>query len=79
MYPVRVGDKIKGIEELESMVVVDIPGYKSARLADLANIYKNDNRDQIYSRVNGKPALILSVLKQPDYSTTDLTNDFLKK
>lgn len=79
LYPVRVGDKIKGIEELESMVVVDIPGYKSARLGDLANIYKNDNRDQIYSRVNGKPALILSVLKQPDYSTTDLTNDFLKK
>ncbi|HZK34323.1 MAG TPA: efflux RND transporter permease subunit, partial [Bacillota bacterium] len=78
-YLVRVGDRIQGLEELRSMVVLDIPEYGQVTLGDLAKIYKSDNTDHIYSRVNDNYAVMLTMQKQPGYSTTDVTNDFVAR
>lgn len=78
-YLVRVGDKINSVEELRSLVLMNIPEFGSVTLSDVAEITSYDNSGDMYSRVNGNYAVILSVQKQPDYSTADVANMVLQR
>ena len=73
-YLVRVGDKIKSLEELKALKLMEIPGVGAVTLGDVAEITSYDNSGDMYSRVNGNYAVILSLQKQPDYSTADVAN-----
>ncbi|HPT79256.1 MAG TPA: efflux RND transporter permease subunit [Candidatus Atribacteria bacterium] len=76
---VRVGDAFKNLDELRSMVIMDIPDFGKVRLEDIAEIIATDNTSRIYSRVNDQYAIMLSIQKQPGYSTTDVTNRISRK
>lgn len=78
-YPVRVGDKIGGIDALSSLTLMEIPNYKSITLADVAEITPYNDADTMYSRVNGSHGVILSLQKQPDYSTAEVSHNIQER
>ena len=67
---VKVGDSYENIEELEQIVLCNIDDIGDVRLCDVADITVIDNSDKTYARLNGNPAVILSVFK----SSTSGTN-----
>lgn len=76
---VRVGDTVESLDELRSLVIMDIPGFGKIRLEDVTEVIATDNTSKIYSRVNDQYAIMLSIQKQPGYSTTDVTNRIRQK
>lgn len=75
-YMVRVGDKLDDVDELKNVVLMDMgmDGIEPIRLSDVATVEMTDNLDESYSKVNGNPAVMLSVEKQTGYSTGDVTD-----
>lgn len=80
-YIVRVGDKLESVEELENVVLLDmgLDGVEPIRLCDVAVVEMVDNADESYSKVNGNPAIMLSIEKQTGYSTGDVTKRIQQK
>lgn len=73
-YLVRTGDKIQDLDELNNLVVMSlpIPGIPPITLADVAEIVVTDNSNTMYSKLNGNDAVILTLQKQSEYSTSDV-------
>lgn len=74
-YLVRVGDKVSSVEKLKDLVLVDVglDGIEPIRLSDVAKTEVVDDTGDSYSKVNGNPAIMLSIEKQTGYSTGDVT------
>lgn len=74
-YMVRVGDKVESTEALTDLVLIDLglEGIAPIRLSDVAEIEVVDNSSESYSKLNGNPAVMLSIEKQTGYSTGDVT------
>lgn len=74
-YMIRVGDKLESMDELENVVLLDmgLDGIEPIRLCDVATVEMVDDADESYSKVNGNPAVMLSIEKQTGYSTGDVT------
>ena len=75
-YMVRVGDSIDSVEALEDMVLMDLgmDGVDTIHLSDVADITVVDDSAESYAKVNGNPAVMLSIEKQTGYSTGDVTD-----
>lgn len=75
-YMVRVGDRIESVEELKEVVLLDmgLEGIEPIRLSDVATVEIVDNSAESYSKVNGNPAIMLSIEKQTGYSTGEVTD-----
>ncbi|MGM9537376.1 MAG: efflux RND transporter permease subunit, partial [Candidatus Onthomonas sp.] len=73
---VRVGDSIQNLDELKSLPLMNLnlEGLDTIRLEDVADIIVTDNSEDVYAKVNGDSALILSLVKQDGYSTGDVSN-----
>lgn len=80
-YLVRVGDAIKSLEELRSLPIFAFAtsDIDPVVLQDIADIIVADNSDEIYAKVNGKDAVILTVQKQTEYATSTVSKDILDK
>lgn len=75
-YMVRVGDRLESVEELENVVLIDVglEGIEPIRLSDVATVKLVDNSAESYSKVNGNPAIMLSIEKQTGYSTGEVAD-----
>lgn len=80
-YVVKVGEKIDSVEEVEELLLFDtkVEGVGKVRLKDVANIQKTDNSEKIYSKVNGNDAVALSIQKQGNYSTAEVSQNLKDK
>lgn len=80
-YLVRVGDEVTSKADLENLVLMDLgmDGIEPIKLSDVADIEYIDNSGDSYSKVNGNPAVMLSIEKQTGYSTGDVTDRLLDK
>ena len=87
-YLVRVGDKIKDVDELKRLVVMTFPvtAMKPVLLEDVADVIETDNSGEMYSKVNGNDAVILTIQKQTEYVTSNVSkairakiNDIMKR
>mgnify|MGYP003292165153 CR=1 FL=1 len=80
-YLIRVGDEVSSLEELRSMVLIDLgmDGIEPIKLSDVAEVGMVDNSGDSYSKVNGNPAIMLSIEKQTGYSTGDVTDSVLER
>lgn len=80
-YLVKVGDKIADKDELENLVLVDmgLDGIEPISLNDVADVVETDNTKEVYARVNGTPAIMLSIEKQAGYSTGEVSDRLLDK
>ena len=80
-YLVRVGDEVTSKADLENLVLMDLgmDGIEPIKLSDVADIEYIDNSGDSYSKVNGNPAVMLSIEKQTGYSTGNVTDRLLDK
>ena len=80
-YLIRVGDEVSSRDDLLNLVLIDLglDGMDSIRLSDVANVEYIDSSKDSYSKVNGNPAVMLSIEKQTGYSTGDVTKSLQKK
>ena len=86
-YLVRIGDKPDSTEELENLPLMKIPMTDKdiIRLSDVADVFVSSNIDEVYTNVNQKKGVVLSLQKQTGYSTGDVSDaindkfDSLKK
>ncbi|MCH5252464.1 MAG: efflux RND transporter permease subunit [Lachnospiraceae bacterium] len=78
-YLVRVGDKIESVDNMKDLVIcdLDLDGLSPITLEDVADVAETNNADDVYTVVNGNPAVALTIQKQSGYSTGDVTNDLL--
>ena len=85
VIPVKTTNTFDSVEELEELVVgfpraAGGPPSQSAappqpiRLADVAEVQLGSGVARSISRTNGKPSISLSVFKDPDANTLDVTN-----
>ena len=51
---------------------MDIDGLEEVRLKDLASVQIVDNSEELYTRVNGNPGIMLSFQKSSTASTADV-------
>ena len=80
-YIVQVGDKVKSVDDLNNLVLMDMnmDGIDPIRVSDVANVEITDNSGNNYAVINGNPGIILSMEKQTGYSTGDVTDRLLDK
>lgn len=74
---IKVGEKFENIDEMKNLTILsfDIEGLENITLGDLADINYIDNSDEIYAKVNGNNAIILSFQKQSTASTEEVCKD----
>ncbi len=73
-FVIRTGNKVESYEELCNLPLMNVPTIGVVKLSDVAEITKLDNSSQMYARVNGENGVMLSVSKEPQYSTADVSN-----
>ena len=80
-YLVRVGDKIEQVEDIKELVILDmdLDGLDPITLGDVADIAETDNAADVYTVVNGNPAVALTIQKQSGFSTGDVSDDLNAK
>lgn len=74
---IKVGEKFENIDEMKNLTILsfDIAGLENITLGDLADISYTNNSDEIYAKVNGNNAIILSFQKQSTASTAEVCKD----
>ncbi len=80
-YLVRVGDDIPNAKGFKDLVIMDydIDGLKPIKLKDVADVIITDNSAEVYAKIDGKPAVALTMEKQSGYSTGDVSDRILEK
>lgn len=80
-YLVRVGDKIDSVDNIRDLVIcdMDLDGLDPITLGDVADVAETNNADDVYTVVNGNPAVLLTLQKQSGYSTGSVTGDLEDK
>ncbi|MCL2378716.1 MAG: efflux RND transporter permease subunit [Defluviitaleaceae bacterium] len=78
-YMVRVGDRFESIDEVKNMLIFDpgamgLEGIPPVRLSDIADVFVTDDSHLSFTRVNGNPAVMLSIQRQGEFPTADVTN-----
>ncbi len=75
-YLVRVGEKFDDVESLSDFVLLDLglDGLAPIKLSDVADVFVETNEDKIYAKVNKNPGIILSIAKQNEYSTKEVSD-----
>lgn len=80
-YLIRVGNKVENINELKELVLFDT-GDKDMdpiKLEDVADVVMVDNAAETYAKINGNDGIVLSVQKQTNYSTADVSERVAKR
>ena len=76
-FMVRVGDEVRGEEELSDLVLFDtgIDGIGTVRLSDVADVFASDNASELYTKINSNDGVILSFQKQSDIATSKVCDN----
>lgn len=74
-YLIRVGDKVESADDIRDLVIcdMDIDGLEPITLGDVADVAQTNNEEDIYTVVNGNPAVTVTIQKQSGFSTGDVT------
>ncbi|MBQ9415185.1 MAG: efflux RND transporter permease subunit [Clostridia bacterium] len=74
---VSVGDTVSSQDELADMALIDLKldGIDPIRLSDVATVELTDNRDEVYTRINGESGVILTFSKQSTYATATVSDN----
>lgn len=79
-YMIRVGDEITDEEDMKKLVLFDtgIDGIGVVTLNDVADVFKADNSDEIFAKINGSDGVVLSFSKQSDVATSKVCENMTK-
>lgn len=80
-YLVRVGDKIDGDKEMQSLALFDtgIDGIGVVKLSDVADVFIADDSDEVFTKINGNSGVVFSFSKQSDAATATVFENIAKK
>lgn len=80
-YLVRVGDKIDGDKEMQSLALFDtgIDGIGVVKLNDVADVFIADDSDEVFTKINGNSGVVFSFSKQSDAATATVSENIAKK
>lgn len=80
-YLIKVGDEVRTIEDFENLILLDMKmdGIDPIYLSDVADIIVVNNAADSYARINGNPAVIMSIEKQTGYATNDIAKKVLDR
>lgn len=80
-YVVKVGDKIRNIDEIKNLLLFDLgeDAIGKVYLKDVADIRFKDNSEDIYAKVNGNNAVVLTLQKQSNFSTSEVSDNIWEK
>ena len=80
-YLVKVGEKMESEEDIRDLVLLDLDmdDLEPIKLSDVADVIVSNNSDEVYTVVNGKPAVAVILQKQSGYSTGDVTDAVLER
>ncbi|RBP63096.1 HAE1 family hydrophobic/amphiphilic exporter-1 [Brevibacterium sanguinis] len=70
--PVEVGERLRSVESIEDLVVTGTDG--PIRLAEVADVRLADEPATSMSRTNGRPSLSISIMKESDANTVDVSH-----
>jgi hypothetical protein len=78
---VRVGDKfdtLDGVRRLK-LFKLDLDSVDEVRLLDVARVELTDDREDVFTKLNGQDGILLSMDKQSTYSTADVAKTVMAK
>lgn len=80
-YLVRVGDKITDTEEIENLLLfdMDIEDTDPIYLKDVANVFIEDNSDEVYAKINGNDGIMLSFTKSSQSAVATVCENLQKE
>ncbi|MCR4605326.1 MAG: efflux RND transporter permease subunit [Eubacterium sp.] len=80
-YLVRVGEKFASAKDIEDLVILDmdIDGLDPIRLSDVCDVATTDDSDEVYTVLNGNPAVAVTMQKSSGFSTGDVTDAVLAR
>ncbi|MCM1157517.1 MAG: efflux RND transporter permease subunit [Bacteroidales bacterium] len=80
-YLVRVGEKFDDVDGLSGFVLLDLnmDGVAPVKLSDVADVFVANNADQFYTRINKNPGIVLSIAKQNEYSTKEVSDRVVER
>ncbi|TFZ40748.1 acriflavin resistance protein [Soehngenia longivitae] len=80
-YVVKIGDKLSDIEEIKNLLLFDTGDDMIGKiyLSDVAEINMLNNLDENYTKVNNNDAVMLTMQKQSDYSTSEVAKGIRDK
>ena len=78
---VRVGDKFESLDGVRRLKLfkLGLDSVDEVRLLDVARVELADNRDDVFTKLNGKDGILLSLDKQSTYSTADVAKTVMDK
>jgi hydrophobe/amphiphile efflux-1 (HAE1) family protein len=76
--PVEMKGRFKTLDELRNLVIFKHPDYGIAvRIKDVAEVSETQKPAQVLSRLNGKPAIGLSIKKQSDANAVEISEQVI--
>lgn len=75
---VDVGDNYKNINQIKSMILTKVSGIGEIKLSDVADITVVDNSGDSYSKIDGKPAVLLAIYKSSTANTSSVSKNLSK-
>lgn len=78
LYLTVTDASVKNIEELQNLVISN-DGKRVLRLQDIANVRVSEQTQYIRVNANGKSAVLIAVVKQPNANLINLTNGVVNK
>lgn len=80
-YLIQVGDKVSSVEDLENLILLDLgmEGIEPIYMKDVASVNVINNAADSYARINGNPAIFMSIEKQTGYSTGEVADKILER
>ena len=78
---VRVGDQFASIDDMKRMKLFELglDSIDEVRLSDVARVELVDNREDVFTKLNGLDGIIMSFDKQSTYSTAEVADTILEK
>ncbi|MBR6220476.1 MAG: efflux RND transporter permease subunit, partial [Clostridia bacterium] len=78
---VRVGEKFDSLDALRRMKLfhLGLDSIQDVRLLDVASVALADDRDEVFTKLNGADGILLSLEKQSTYSTADVAGAILAR
>ncbi len=70
----KIGEAFTSSDEMKNLVIMDT-GSTVVRLGDIATVDLVEKREDIYAKVNGEDAIMISIQKQSSISTADLSKN----
>ncbi len=72
-FSLKIGEAFTTEEEIRNLVIMDTPETGKIYLHQVAEVSLEDKKEDLYAKINGNDAIILSIQKQGTASTADVS------